>query len=79
MLIKTLNFYSYTQLLIKSKEIHIFISIVGITDETCVKKKSTVSITIEIGGKKKIEKSYINSHINVEKNKLNILSTVIKR
>ena len=36
MLIKTLNFYSYTQLLIK--EIHIFISTVFITVETYVKK-----------------------------------------
>ena len=53
MLIKTLNFYSYTQLSIKSKKIHIFISTVGITIETCVKKKSTVSIIVEIGVKKK--------------------------
>ena len=56
MLIKTLNFYGYTQLLIKSKKIHIFISRVGITIETCVKKKSIVSITIEIGVKKKKRK-----------------------
>ena len=55
MLIKTLNFYRYTQLLKKSKEIQIFIFTVAITIETCVKKKSTVSITVEIDVKKIIK------------------------
>ena len=55
MLIKTLNFYRYIQLLKKSKEIQIFIFTVAITIETCVKKKSTVSITVEIDVKKIIK------------------------
>ena len=36
-----------------NKEIQIFISTVGITVETCVKKKSTVTKTVEIGVKNK--------------------------
>ena len=73
MLIKSFSFY----ICIQPLKIHIFISTVGVTVETCVKKIYTVGIIVEIGVKKINKWGKVISTV-WKKNKLNILSTIIK-